>query len=236
MKEAEGNLADNSLVTAAHELKTPLVLIRQLSIQLARETESSQNAKIAQRMKLTADRSLRLVDNLTKAARLDGAMFELEPIVLSGICDEVIDEMFPLAHELGQKLECDFGQKPVVAVANRELIRSMLLGLIDNALHYNKAAQSIQISTRISRKEALISVRDNGERIDISEFRKLKESVGRQAQPISSRPLSSGLGLMIAATFLNAMDGTLSLERHRAGGITFTVHLPISRQLSLFEV
>ena len=74
MNEAEG-----SLVAAAHELKTPLVLMRQLSIQLAQTDDPRKNTEIIERIRLTAERSLRLTDSLTKSARLADALFELEP-------------------------------------------------------------------------------------------------------------------------------------------------------------
>ena len=228
MNEAEG-----SLVAAAHELKTPLVLMRQLSIQLAQTDDPRKNTEIIERIRLTAERSLRLTDSLTKSARLADALFELEPVQLNGLCREVVEEISPLTHALGQKITVGFAKKPLVAVANRELMRSLLLGLIDNAAQYNGENQNIEISSRISRHSVALSVRDHGPIIDLGEFRRLQQSVGQEPQPLTARPLSSGLGLLIAQRFTQAMNGKLSLERHRSGGMTFTVDLPASHQLSL---
>jgi light-regulated signal transduction histidine kinase (bacteriophytochrome) len=80
-----------SLIVAAHELKAPLVLLRQLTFQFEEENFrapnqklSKKNSEITRRIRLTTERTLRLVDNLTKAARLEDALFELEPIQLTG--------------------------------------------------------------------------------------------------------------------------------------------------------
>jgi two-component system phosphate regulon sensor histidine kinase PhoR len=224
-----------SLVVAAHELKTPLVLVRQLSLQLAETNDETAQAEIIRRIRLTSERSLRLVDNLTKAARLESAMFEMEPVLLSGLCREVIDELAPLTAALGQEFQVKIGKSPLVAVGNRDLLRSLIMGLVDNALQYNTPDVPVEISARIRRGEAVLAVRDHGATMGLAEFRVLSESLGRRAMPIAARPLSSGLGLVIAQKFAAAMDGHLSVERHQRGGVTFRAHLPASAQLSLLE-
>jgi signal transduction histidine kinase len=229
----DSDLLNPSIIAAAHELKTPLVLLRQLSLQLAETTDESRKTEIICRMRLTSERSLRLVDNLTRAARLDDAMFEMEPIQLSSICYDVIDEMQPLSRALDQNFCIRTGRKSVVAVANRDLLRSLLVGLIDNALQYNQPGGDIVISAGSRDGRAVVSVRDNGPIMDLAEFRKLAQSIGLRAMPMSARPLSSGLGLMIAGAFANAMGGGLNLSRHHRGGVTFRADLPVSSQLSL---
>jgi two-component system phosphate regulon sensor histidine kinase PhoR len=221
-----------SLVAAAHELKAPLMLVRQLTLQLAETRDDAARSEIITRIRLTSERSLRLVDNLTRAARLESAMFEMEPVILSSLCREVIDELSPLSTALGQNFQVKTGRSPLIAIGNRDLLRSLMMGLVDNALQYNLPGSSVEISTRIRRGEAELAVRDYGATMDLAEFRRLSESLGQQAVPITARPLSSGLGLMIAGKFAVAMNGRLSVERHRGGGMTFRAHLPASQQLS----
>jgi signal transduction histidine kinase len=225
-----------SLVAAAHELKTPLVLVRQLSLQLAETDDEAERAEIIRRIRLTSERSLRLVDNLTKAARLESAMFEMEPVILGSLCREVVDELAPLSTALNQKFRIKVGRTPLVAVGNRDLIRSLVMGLVDNALQYNSSDAPIEISTRIRRGEAELAVRDHGATLGLAEFRRLTECLGRRAMPMAARPLSSGLGLLIAGKFAAAMNGRLSVERHQTGGVTFRAHLPASAQLNLLEI
>ncbi|MDR1969813.1 MAG: HAMP domain-containing histidine kinase [Candidatus Nomurabacteria bacterium] len=221
------------LVVAAHELKTPLVLVRQLSLQLDETENAVARAEIIRRIRLTSEKSLRLVDNLTRAARLESAMFEMEPVILSNLCHEVVDELLPLSTVLGQEFQVKIGKSPLVAVGNRDLLRSLIMGLVDNALQYNSPGVPVEISARIRRGEAELAVRDYGATINLADFRHLRESLGTRAMPIAARPLSSGLGLLIAQKFAIAMSGRLSVERHRRGGLTFRAHLPVSQQMSL---
>ena len=233
-----GNLPLTSLTpltAAAHELKTPLVLLRQLSLQFGETDDPRARAETARRMRLTSERGLRLVDNLTKAARLDDALFQLEPVQLGGVCREVLDEISPLAQALNQEISLKIARQLPPVVANRDLLRGLLVNLLDNSLQYNPPAKTVEISARICRARAQISVRDHGAILDLGEFRRLRANLGNQNQPLSARPLSSGLGLFIAGQFARAMHGRLAVERHREGGLTFSASLPISRQLSLFE-
>lgn len=221
-----------SLTACAHELKTPLILIRQLSLELESCKDEKKRNEIIRRIRLTSERSLRLADNLTKIARLEDAMFELEPIQINGICQEVVDELLPLSMALGQKFEVSVSKKSVVAVAHRELLRSLLMGLLDDALNYS-CGEEIKISARQIGGNTEITVRDHGPIMDLAQFRRLQQNIGRQLSPVSSRPLSSGLGLMIADKFATAMRGNLSISRHHNGGVSFKAELPLSQQLNL---
>lgn len=231
MSELEG-----SAVAVAHELKMPLVLLRQLTLLLEKTDDPSERAEIAKRLRFTSERSLRLVDSLTKAARLEDALFELEPVQLNGLCLSLVDELSPLARAYEQDLNIRLARQPLVAVGNRELLSSLLSGLVDNAIQHNPSGARVEIASQLRAGEAVVSVRDFGSTIDLSDFRALKESIGKRVLPISARPLSSGLGLLVASRLLTAMNGHLSIARHYSGGMTFSAHLPLSRQLSLLEV
>jgi len=234
MKVEEG--FNSSLIAAAHELKTPLCLVRQLTIELENTNDENRKIEIIRRIKLTTERSLKLTDNLTKMARLEDALFEMEPIQLTGLINEVVDELSPLSKALKQNFNIEVGKRPLIAVGHRELLRSLMMGLIDNAMKYNQVNKNIDVSARIHRGETVIAVRDYGSIMDLRQYRQLANTLGKNATPISARPLSSGLGLLIADRFVRAMNGHLSMSRHHSGGVTFMAHLPISSQLNLLEI
>ena len=223
-----------SLIAAAHELKSPLVLLRQLTFQFEQDG-TKESAVVVRRMRFTIDRALRLVDNLTKSTRLSDAMFVCEPVQLQGLCETVINEMQPLGQELNTKIIWRPTRISRVAIGHRELLHTLLIGLIDNALHYANGA-TIEVSARISGNEAVLSVCDFGTTISLGEFRRLKSALGQTKMPLSSRPLSSGLGLVIAQKFIKAMNGRLSVTRRTHGGMIFSAHLPTVQQLSLLEL
>jgi len=216
-----------SVLAAAHELKSPLVLIRQLALQL----EESPDSVSLERIKLTAERSLRLVESLTRSSRLDDALFECEPVSINALYTDVAHELYPLATALGQSIHVTMPSKNLIVVGNQTLLRSVLLGLCDNALSHNDANQPVVLSARRSGQMINAEVRDHGP--DSQSLARIKRSIGRRPTPLSGRPRSSGLGLLIASQFAEYMQAELTLTRHHKGGATFGLRVPESGQLSL---
>lgn len=215
-----------TILAAAHELKSPLVLIRQLSFQLEGDEV------VAERIRLSAERSLQLIEGLTRVARLEDALFECEPIYIPALYDEVAHELLPLARALGQDIEVS-ARAPLTAIGNRTLLRSVLLGLCDNALAHNDVSRAVRLTAQRRGDRVWTHVRDFGP--STATLQTIRRSVGKTPLPIGDRPRSSGLGLMIAEQFARHMDAELHLRRHREHGATFSLSLPASQQLSLIS-
>lgn len=220
-----------SLLAAAHELKAPLILLRQLSLQMSDMTMPA-TPELHRRLRMTTERGLRLVDGLTRAARLEDSLFDSESLETKAICQIVALEMQPLAQELGQRLELSLPRRSLLAIGQYDLLTSLLIGLCDNALTHNSSGGQVIISGRERHGRVELAVRDTGPVVSREQFRKLTGRMGKP-QLLSGRPRSSGLGLWVADNFARSMEGSLTAQRHRNGGMTFTVSLPQSTQLSL---
>ena len=233
----DGPLIDGitSIVAAAHELKSPLVLMRQLSLMLEEGDVSAEDQKrMLRRISLTSERALRLTSDLTKSVRLQDAMFELEPINPHQLCEDVIHELGPLFEANNRKFNFTHTRKQLLLVANRDLLRRIIINFSDNALHYTELNSIVEIKIKSikSGEKIRLGVRDYGPSPSNDIIKKLKNSLNKSPAPLHSRPLSSGLGLYIASQFAGAMNGEIGITRHRDGA-TFYVDLQASRQLSL---
>jgi signal transduction histidine kinase len=227
-----------SLATAAHELKSPLVLMRQLSLLLQQSEQKlseTQRETLLQQITLTSERALRLTSDLTKAARLDSALFELEPINPVTLCNEIVHELTPLFAAHGRELAVQSRKHPLLLVANRDLLRRILTNFSDNALYYSDPGSAVELQIKALKhgKVIRLGVRDFGPALSSDMWRTLRKKLESQApQSIHARPHASGLGLYIASQFADAMHGTIGIIRHRDGA-TFYVDMEASRQLSL---
>lgn len=224
-----------SLVAAAHELKSPLALMRQLSLMLeAGDITRAEQARMLRQITLTSERALRLTSDLTRSVRLDDALFELEPINPQQLCKDIVHELRPLFVAHGRDVRLIPHKHPLLLVANRDLLRRIIMNFSDNALHYANAegVVEIQINALKSGQIIRLGVRDYGPALSSDMWRSLKTKLALAPQSIHARPESSGLGLYIASQFAGAMNGTIGVTRHRDGA-TFYVDLYASRQLSL---
>ncbi|MGK2896128.1 MAG: sensor histidine kinase [Candidatus Saccharimonadales bacterium] len=223
------NLAE--IAVAAHELKAPLAVIRQLALELG-DASLSENERqtIARQIELIASRSLRFTGNITKTEQL--ALSETDPINSMQVCDEVIRELRPLyvAHE--RTIRFRSSRRPSLIVANYDLLRRILLNFGDNALHYGDENGVVEFFVELKRTRQMmrIGVRDYGPMIPADMWRRVLNT--GVPHSVSARPESSGLGLRIVSQFAEAIGGQIGAIRHR-NGASFYVELPISKQLTL---
>lgn len=233
-----GTVSDRSLnmvVTAGHELKSPLALIRQLALDIeASDSPDESTRALANQIILTSERALRLTGALTKHSRLEDSLFELEPINPRAICEEVIDEIAPLCHAQSRRIVLKNSSKKSLVVANRDLLRRVLLNFVDNALGYGADDTVVDLSIRSIEKGRFfrLGVRDYGPTISAEMWRQLGQEIGHSYNIISRRPDSSGLGVYIASRFAEAMNAKVGAIRHRDGA-TFYVDVHASTQLRM---
>jgi len=223
------------VVAAAHELKSPRVLVRQLALALEDVTLSAvEREELLTQIRLTSERALRLTADLTRAARLEDALFELEPINPRQLCDDIVSELMPLFRAHGRTIRVSGRRRAPLPVGNRDLLRRIVMNFSDNALKYSDVSGAIELNVQAREKGNTIrvGVRDYGPALPADVWRSLEEKLMHAPQTIHARPESSGLGLYIAAAFAMAMNGTIGAIRHRDGA-TFYVDLQASRQLSL---
>jgi len=235
--EKDGLLGDLSFaITAAHELKSPLALIRQLSLALEAGDNLSDREKerILRQITLVSERALRLTADLSRTTRLDDSLFKLEPLNPQQICEEVAHELTPLFRAKGRTIRVASRYRPILAVANRDLLRRIMINFADNALHYAGDGEAVELHavTREKGVRIRLGVRDYGPAVPLNIWQTIETSLGTGKQALHARPQSSGLGLYVAGQFARAMQGQVGATRHRDGA-TFYVDIAASAQLRL---
>lgn len=243
MKGSEGQLTQDRLlsgdlsfvVTAAHELKAPLSLVRQLSLALeSGDVSATDRDRMLRQIVLTSERALRLTTDLSRSSRLQDSLFELEPLNPLQICEEVAHELSPLYKARGREIRVPSRRGSLLAVANRDLLRRVVLNFGDNALHYAESDAPVELraGSFAGGDKIRIGVRDFGPAVPVDMWQRLQAQLGSGMQALHARPGSSGLGLYVAGRFADAMQGKIGAIRHRDGA-TFYVDLTASTQLSL---
>lgn len=238
MGSQKGNLmtSDEAFLAAAHELKAPLGLIRQLSLTLAdnHQLTAAEYERILNQITLTSERALRLTSDLTRSHR-QAALFPLEPINPQQLCEEVAHELTPLYRAHDKTIQVVRRHRPPLLVGNRDLLRRVLLNFGDNALYYmgDESLVELHITAHTSAEKVRVGVRDFGPAVPTDVWQTLSERLKNLApQSIQARPHSSGLGLWAATQFAGMMNSNIGATRHR-DGTSFYIDLPMSRQLSL---
>lgn len=222
----------SSVVVVAHELKAPLALMRQLALSIELEDDLAGAQKVSEQIVATSERALRQVNDLTKVARLEDAMFEMEPVNPRVVCDEVLAELWKYFRFNRRELSIEYKNKRKLVVGNRQLLFSVVYNFCLNAMNYGGEELPSRVIVRdLQRNKVRVEVRDYGPAVPTKIWRQIKDGVVKQPVDIAMRPGSSGLGLYIAAKFANYMQSDFGLIRHR-DGTSFYIDLPVSGQLS----
>lgn len=219
------------LSIAAHELKSPLALIRQLGLELETVEDQAIRETLTEQIILTAERSLRMTTNLTKASRKQANLFVTEPTNPHAVLSQVQSELAPLYNASSRQLTHKKTLRLPLVATNSDLLRRIICNFGDNALHYADEAGVVELYTQLRRNDGTvrIGVRDYGPALPIKVWRSLHDTHYAHQ---SSRPDSSGIGLHIAHHFAEQINATIGAIRHR-DGTSFYVDVPVSKQLLL---
>ncbi len=223
----------NGILVAAHELKAPLNLLRQLAFSLDFVEDENDVKQIQNKMISVSDRAIRQVQDLTKIARLEDGLFEMEPVAVRGVCDDVTRELRSLFRFNHRNLVIEYKNRTRLVSANRELLYSIIYNFCLNAMHYSDEETRSELTLSDRNGKVRIDVRDFGPALPMDVWKSLKKGWIEKPTSIAMRPGSSGLGLYIASKFSQYMHANVGAVRHR-DGTSFFVELTPSKQAMLF--
>ncbi len=224
-------LKSEFLSFASHQIKAPMTVVKGYATLIMDGSFGSvptQISEVAEKIKLSADRMISLVNALLDLRRLEEgrmtyqfAEIEIEPLVAS-----VADEMQQLAAHKGLKLMYTPAPSRWRVNADEQHLRQVLQNLVDNAIKYtDKGSVTIALSEGPSRT-VRIDVTDTGRGLSSDLVPKLFEQFSRD-QSIAKEIAGTGLGLYIAKQMVAAHKGRIWASSPGPGkGSTFTVELP----------
>ncbi len=221
----------DGILVAAHELKAPLAVLRQLALSF--EEMDIRGEHIRSEMISVSERAIKQVNDLTKIRRLDDGLFEMEPVAVREVCDAVSHELEYLFKYNQRDLYIKYTNKARLVTANRDLLYSVIYNFLLNAMHYSGEETRAELLVKDFQDRVKVIVRDYGPSLPIDVWREIKRGWIKKPMSIAMRPGSSGLGLFIASRFSRYMNANVGAVRHR-DGTSFYVELPISRQMRLF--
>ena len=215
---------------AAHELRSPLGIIRGYASMLSEGTlpEADRGTAIAH-IAEKAEEMARLISDMLETARLEtiGLELDLEPVDLVRIVDAAVGEMRPLLGP-GHRLVPAERHEAIAVIADGKRLTTMLTNLLDNAIKYSPAGGDIDIDFEHDDRVARVLIRDHGIGINAEQAHMLFTRFGRLVTPETSHIRGTGLGLYLARETARLHGGDIQVESTPGGGSTFTVVLPLA--------
>ncbi|MBL0523554.1 sensor histidine kinase N-terminal domain-containing protein [Aeromonas dhakensis] len=208
---------------AAHELRTPLAVLRIHSENAlaAEDAESRQHS--LQKMLLALDRSDRLLRQLLTQARIDNQQgLELSELNLNQLLQGTLATLAPIALKKDQQLSLE-GTEQLTVMGQATLLELMFSNLIDNALRYTQAQGEIAVEARQEGHRVRVDIRDNGPGIPTAALSRLCERFFR-VNPQQGDGV--GLGMAIVSRIAQLHGADLDIHNRPEGGLEVSVLLP----------
>jgi len=148
-----------------------------------------------------------------------------EPLDLNQAVKQIVDDWLPLANAADVRIRAQF-MPDVHAIADRSALRQMVLNLLDNAVKYGPAAQTVTIGTRIDGGRVRLWVDDEGEGIDPRERERVWKPFYRMAGHANSSVAGSGIGLFVVRELARLHGGDAWVEDAPHHGARLVIDLP----------
>ena len=223
------------LGNAAHELKTPVAVLKSTLQSLLHRPRSTEEYRAGVGSALEdLDRLEELLQWMMRLARAEqwahGALRrDLQVIDVTTTCEEAVDRMRSLAENNHTKIQ--FSRNGEVPFrADPEDLQLVWINLLENAVRYSPPGQSVEVAIRSANGgPAQIIFQDHGVGIAAQDLPHVFERFYR-GDPSRTRSTGGyGLGLAIAKALIEAYGGSIQAESVPGQGTRMTVELPMDR-------
>jgi signal transduction histidine kinase len=217
--EARANL----VAVVTHALRTPLAVVRAYVELLGGQASSSGSAEAAaweQEALAQVDRIDETVDSILESLRvMPSPTAELLPTDLVSVVSDITTELRPMLRT--HALVATFHDRPLVALASREMLHRLLGYLLENAAKYAPTSGRIDIYGWREGDRARLAITDDGPGIPEPWRERIFEPFVR----LEDSPRGAGIGLFAARHLARSMGGELSVEPREPYGSQFVLEL-----------
>jgi two-component system C4-dicarboxylate transport sensor histidine kinase DctB len=215
-----------------HELNQPLTAMRTLSESAGILLDKGRFDDVRgnlQRIRGMVDRLARLTSQLKTFAHKSELPLAAVPMARAIADAQVIVAEATKKNAIA--IEVDVQPTSLCVMAEEAALGSVLVNLMRNATDamQNSPRRTLRIEARPQEGRVILRVSDTGPGIQSDILPRLFEPF------VTSKPAGTGLGLglVISAQLVRAMDGTLRAANQPAGGASFVVDLPAAVQNTL---
>jgi two-component system sensor histidine kinase BaeS len=225
-------LKDEFVLTASHELRSPLTSVQGFAelLMLDKDSLTPRQRETVEIILDNCRHLVRLLNDLLDLARSDAGRLAIrpQPTAAAPLIEDVVRTMRAQTEAASQALheEIQPGLPPINVEPDR--IRQILVNLLTNAHEYSPEGASIGIAARADGAEVEISVSDDGPGIPADQLERIFERFTRGDAGLTQRVGGTGLGLAISKSLVELHGGTIAAESTPGQGSTFRVRLPVA--------
>ena len=225
-------LKSRFLGMAAHDLRQPLGAITafgKLLVAEASELLTEEQRHFLSRIVAAGEYMARVVDDFLDVAVIESGHLNLEltDSDLVEVIERVVELLRAQASPKGVQLEFEHPSERMWARLDANKIEQALINLVSNAIEHSHNGQRVTVQASTGGERVLVEVRDRGVGMSAEDLARLFDPLHKKSAFKTAGEKSTGLGLVIARTIVEAHGGTITATSEAGSGATFCVALPI---------
>lgn len=214
------------LENAAHELRTPLAALSAHAELVARSAGSAESAHAVEKLRLVAQRTTRMSEQLLDQARMDALVDGAQApqrVELDGLVALLARDWEACTGRAQQQLTLDV--QPCAVMGSLDALGVLLGNLLDNAVRYTPRGGLIAVSCGAAPEGGVfLRVADNGPGIAPQERLRVFDRFYRAPDAAAG---GSGIGLSLVAQIARQHSATVAVSEGLHGaGVCLTVTFP----------
>lgn len=224
--ERQERTRKNLTADVAHELRTPLAVIRS-HIEAYMDKVIEPDPENLQSIHEEIMRLGRLVNDLSELAKAESGRLELEraDVDLGSVVDSVVAGLAPFALEKGIKVGIET-EPGTLGCFDEDKLRQVVVNLLGNAIKFTPQGGRVDVRVLDGGAQVLVAVKDNGPGIAPEDQDLIFERFSRVDKSRNRATGGSGIGLTIADELVRLHGGSIEVDSRLGEGSTFTVILP----------
>ncbi len=222
------------VANVSHELRTPLTSVRGFAETLLdgalEDPKTARN--FLEIINKETERLTKLLDELLNLSRYEDKnnVITMEKIDMGDLIKRIVDIISPRALEKNLTITTDLPEDLPMVQGDPDMLRQVLINLIDNAVNYTMPGGTICVAASIEQGELRVDVKDNGSGISPEHLSRLFERFYRVDKARSRELGGTGLGLSIVKHIVESHQGRVQVESKVGKGSTFSFLLPLTGQ------
>jgi signal transduction histidine kinase len=219
----------------SHEIRTPLNAIGGFAELLEMGAQGpmteEQHSSLA-RIRRNQQHLLTLVAEILNFVRVESGRMEyhIAEVPMQSALSDIGEMLGGVIKEKGLILDGPRCEADVVARADGDRVRQILLNLVMNAVKYTPLrGATISLSCRVTSDSVITEIADTGRGIPFEQLEAIFEPFVQLSAGLTDRQGGVGLGLSISRDLARAMGGELTVQSAVGVGSRFTLTLPRAR-------
>ena len=216
-----------------HEIKNPLTGLRAALVNLQESQITDERQHATENASRAVERLTRLLTDLRKLSDLGERPLERSVVDIPDLLQDAVDaaHVLPAYEERDVSLLIPKVPSPFPCVTgDRDLLVLAVYNLIENALKFTSADDSVEVRAAEDGKSILIEVADSGVGVPAEDAPKIFEEFFRGSNARSTA--GSGLGLALVHRIVSLHGGKISVRSNQENprGTVFTMRLPVMKR------